>query len=330
MALAGFGYWALVAQQVSMLLVQLIGLMAVTGWWPGLPHRGADMGGFLRFGGNLVASQVLTYASRNVDSVIIGSTLGASPLGLYNRAFGLMLLPLNQLNAPANRVALPVLSRLQDNRARFAQFIDAGQTFMLNIVSAILAFSAAQAVTIIALALGPQWGGAVPIFQILAIAGFFQAASNATYWVFLSKGLTRSNLHFALVSRPIVIMIVLAGSLWGVLGVATAYAVAVAVMWPFGLWWISRASDAPARLMFANGARTLSVFMIGAAASFLATVEIPAAAHVLRLLVGALALVAAVGLAALVVPAYRRDVVGMLSARKYFLPQRHTRIPGEA
>lgn len=330
LALAGAGYWSLVGQQVAMLVIQLLLLLLVTGWFPGLPRRAADMGGFLRFGTNLVASQVLNYASRNVDSVIIGATLGANPLGLYNRAFQLMLLPLNQLNAPSTRVALPVLSRLQDNKARFAEFIDAGQTFMLNLVSAVLGFATAQALTIITVALGPQWTAAVPIFQILAIAGFFTAASNATYWVFLAKGLTKANLRYSLATRPLMILIIIAGAHWGVLGVATAYSIAAALLWPIGLWWVGRVSDAPVAMMFANGARTLFVYMLAAAVSFLATLALPVDAHLLRLVVGGAAMVAVIAGIAAVLPAYRRDVASMLSTKKYFRPNRRTALPGES
>lgn len=48
-----------------------------------------------------MATQLLGYVSRNVDNVIIGQRFGAGPLGVYSRAYQLLLLPLNQLNAPS-------------------------------------------------------------------------------------------------------------------------------------------------------------------------------------------------------------------------------------
>ena len=88
---------------------------------------------------------------------MIGRVFGAQALGYYNRAFQLMLLPLNQINAPSTRVALPTLSRLQDQPARYGEFISFGQTVLLNIVSFVLGFSIAQASDVVAVALGPQW-----------------------------------------------------------------------------------------------------------------------------------------------------------------------------
>ena len=169
----------------------------------------------------------------------------------------------------------------------------------------------------------------MPIFQILAVAGFFQAASNATYWVFLSKGLTRANLYFSLATRPMLIGLIVLGSLWGVLGVATAYSISAAILWPIGLLWIARTSDAPAGAMFRNGLRTISVYVFAGGASYLATMGMPTDAYLMRLLVGAAALVGAVALLILVVPPFRRDVRAMLTVRKHFRSG-PSKTPGEA
>ena len=318
MAVNGFGYWSLAGQQVSQIVFQIIALVIASGWFPGGIARDAPMRGFLTFGFHIFGAQLLGYASRNVDSIVIGARLGAEPLGLYNRAFQLMLLPLNQINAPSTRVALPILSRLQDQPARFAAFVSFGQIAMLNIVSLVLAFCGAQAYAIIAIALGDQWLGSVPVFQILLIAGFFQTAGYVVYWIFLAKGLTRSNLMYALATRPVMIVLILVGSIWGLYGVAWAYAISIAMMWPVGLWWMGRASGVPALPLFGNGLRTLLVFGVATAASYASTVAMPVDALVGRLAVGFLALVVTVALIALVWPRYRRDVIGMLGARQYF------------
>ena len=67
--------------------------------------------------------QLLNYGARNLDNVIIGFQLGPQQLGFYSRAYALFLLPLQQLNGPLGRVALPVLSTLRDDPARFRNYI---------------------------------------------------------------------------------------------------------------------------------------------------------------------------------------------------------------
>ncbi|WP_158251909.1 oligosaccharide flippase family protein [Cryobacterium sp. M15] len=317
MALNGFGYWALAGQQISQGILTIIILVPVTNWFPGWYHRTAPMRHLIVFGSNLAGTQLLGYASRNTDTIVIGATLGAGPLGLYNRAFQLLLLPLNQINGPSTRVALPVLARLQDDQPKYDRFILLGQTIMLHTVTIVLAFSCAQALPIISIALGSRWLGSAPIFQILAIAGFFEAAAYATYWVFLSKGATKQNLYFALTTRPLLVVFVLVGSLWGVYGVAAGYSIGVALIWPIGLWWISRVTNAPARSMFQAGARAVLGYGFATGISWTSVQWIPIDLPFARVALGGIALLAAIGFVMLIWPTFRRDVRGITQARSF-------------
>ncbi len=312
MALAGFGYWALAGQQIVLSVVTLVAVAALTGWRPGRYRRDVPIRKFVSFGADVVGAQLLGYASKNVDTMVIGVTLGATPLGLYNRAYQLLALPLSQVNAPATRVALPVLSRLQDDRERFAAYLLAGQTAMLHVVVTIFSLSAALAVPLVELVLGTKWAAAAPLFQILAVAGVFQTAGYATYWTFLAKGLTRSQLLWQLASRPLVIGAVIAGSFWGLAGIATAYAGASVATWALGLLWIGRASDAPTGRMAINVLRVIAGYLVCAAAAYAVFRLLGDAPAVLVVLAGAGAWLAAWALVVAVWPSFRADVVTML------------------
>ncbi|MBC7518020.1 MAG: oligosaccharide flippase family protein [Microbacteriaceae bacterium] len=318
MAIHGLGYWALAGQQISQGLFAIALLVPVTGWFPGRFHRRTPLAHLLKFASSLTGTQLLGYVSRNTDSVVIGATLGAGPLGLYNRAFQLLLLPLNQINAPSTRVALPVLSRLHEEKDRYDRFLLLGQTIVLHTATLVLAYCCAQATPIIRIALGEQWLASAPIFQILALAGFFEAAGYATYWVFLSKGLSTQNLYFSLATRPLLIACVLVGSLWGVYGVAAGYSLGVGLIWPIGLWWISRVCDAPAKKMFLSGVRAVLGCSMAVAASYFSTVWIPTDHPLASLMLGGVTLLAAVTILAVIWPSYRRDLTAILRSRRFF------------
>ncbi|WP_454829799.1 lipopolysaccharide biosynthesis protein [Pseudoxanthomonas wuyuanensis] len=314
-ALAGAGYWALVIQQLVQGIVILLLMVMATRWLPGLPHRGAQMGGLLNFGWALMATQLLAYASTNIGQVVIGQRLGSVALGQFNRAFALVTMPLNQINAPATSVALPTLSRLRGEPARYNAFLLRGQTVMVHFMVALFAVGCALAEPLILLVLGRQWQPAIPIFRILAIGGIFQMAAYAAYWVFLSKGLTGAQLRYAIVSRSFLIACIVTGSYWGVLGVASGYAVGTALLWPSVLWWIGRLSDAPAGRMFGNGARATLGYALCAAAAWLACELTVGHAPLLRLLAGATGAAAALALVCLLWPGFRRDVAEILGSR---------------
>lgn len=331
LALAGFGYRALVAQQLVQLLTQLVLLLAVARWLPRRWVRGEPVRSLVQFGANLVGGQMLGYVGGNIDTVVIGSTLGATPLGLYNRAYQLLVLPLHQLNAPMTRVALPVLSRLQDQPARYRQFLLTGQTAMLNVVTGLLAFAAAQAPAVVLVALGPRWSETAGLFQVLAIGGFFVTAGYACYWVYLSLGLAREQLRASLVTAPAQVVCILVGSQWGLHGVAWGWTLGALVQWPVNLWWLHRISDAPVGAILRNGVRTVLVHGWALGVSWSATHWLLAPGATWdALLVGAGAFLLALAAAALVLPAYRRDVRTVAGLPRYLRARRPEPADAEA
>lgn len=316
LALSGAGYWALVAMQVSQVSLSAAGVVISARWLPGRPRtRGHGMRQFFRYGGGVLGGQLLGYAGKNADSVILGVTLGPVSLGLYNRAFQVMTLPLNQLQAPSTRVALPVLSRLQDDQARFDKYLLTGQTLLLHLTGVVLGASAALAVPLFAIVLGDDWIEAAPLFQILAIAGFAAMANYACYWVFMATGLTGSFLRLALLTRPLMILALLAGAAGGTYGVAWMYSLTNLLLWPLTLWWLTRVSSAPVLGMLKNGVKVVALQGTAATLSLLAQLAVTDSSDAVRLAVGGAAYGIALASAVLLVPSLRLDMRALGSLR---------------
>ncbi|WP_285259038.1 lipopolysaccharide biosynthesis protein [Halopseudomonas bauzanensis] len=313
MALEGYNYWALVGQQLALSAATLVTLLLAARWLPGLPRRSAPMGDLLRYGSNLMGTQLIGYATRNLDSLIIGYRFGAESLGLYSKSYQLSMLPLNQINAPATTIALPVLSRLQQQPERYDQFLLHGQTLMLHLIVSVLAFAAALAEPLILLVLGPQWQAAVPVFRILTVAGIFQAASYASYWVFLSKGLTPLHLRFTLVSRPVLIGCILLGALWGVPGVAITVAGGMGVLWLWGLFFL-RHSGAPVGAMLRNALIIISSYALSAGLAWYSA-DRWGSSLLIQLLIGSASMVIAVMLLGLIWPPFRSSLRQVFGSR---------------
>lgn len=265
LAVNGLGYWSLVAVQLVQATTTLVALVAAARWRPGLPHRDQDMRHFWVYGWNLVGTQLIGFFTNNVDSLVIGRRFGPEPLGLYDRAYRILMVPLAQIRTPSTTVALPVLSRLASDPDRFAQFLVRGQIALGYSVVAMLAYAAGAAEPLIQIFLGDGWDSAARIFALLSIAGALQTLSFIGYWVYLSRGLTRRLFQYSLISSGVRISSILLGSSWGVMGVAWAVALAPAVLWPLSLWWLSRVTALPLRALVAGGVRIM--LMAGACAA---------------------------------------------------------------
>ncbi len=218
-ALNGGAYWALVVQQLAVAGVTFI--MAVIGsrWIPGRPRRRENMRSLLTFGLNTTGSQLINYASSNADSVVLGRFWGTEALGVYDRAYQIFRLPLQQIAAPMTRVAFPILSKIDDGPT-FDRYIQRAQLILTYVLGTFFFFAAAAATPLLQLALGPGWDGASTIFTILAIGGVFQALGYVYYWIFLSKAMTGLQLRYTAISRLLMVGLICAGGLLGPFGVA--------------------------------------------------------------------------------------------------------------
>ncbi len=312
-AALGAGYWALVAQQLVQSALLLVLVAVPARWWPGRPRRTPGLRPFLTLGLQLVGTQLVNYAGNNVDTVTIGLRFDAAALGLYNRGFQLLMTPLNQLRSPATTVALPVLARLQDDRERFDEYLRRGQLALGLPIVVSLGVVAGAAGPLVELLLGPRWSGVAPILALLAVAAACQTLAFVGLWVYLSRGLGAQLFRYTVGTSVLRLACVLAGSTWGVVGVAAGYALAACLEWPLSLWWLSRVTDFPGRTLMAGALRVLACAVPAGGAAWLATLAAGALPAPVGLLLAVVAGAAVVALAAAVSRTVRADLAGVLA-----------------
>ncbi|HSW63468.1 MAG TPA: lipopolysaccharide biosynthesis protein [Dissulfurispiraceae bacterium] len=243
LALAGWRYWALVGGSLATAISDILLTLFFCPWIPGRMQKGTGVRSMLKFGGHLTGFNFLNYFARNADNVLIGRFLGADALGLYAKAYGLLMLPITQITGPIAAVATPALSRLQNDPERYCRYYYQAINVIAFITMPMVALMAALSSEIIEIILGKQWMGAAPIFKVLAFAALFQPVVNPVGWVFVSLGQTGRQLRWALVAAPLVVLSFLLGLPWGIFGVAVSYAVCSLTVLTFpGLWWAFRRS----------------------------------------------------------------------------------------
>jgi PST family polysaccharide transporter len=220
LALSGFSYWALVGQAIVHALAELVLCSLLSGWRPGRWQMSRDVGEMLRFGGTLTAASMVNYLSRNFDNLVVGRFAGAAQLGIYSKAYALLLMPVQQINGPIAAVAIPALARLQDRPAEYRRYY-------LKVIEIIAYISMPLAVLLGVLAeetvfvlLGPQWNEAAAIFQVLALFVVVQNVSVTTGWVMQSLGNVQRLLKWQAAHAGVYVIACLVGVQWGAMGVA--------------------------------------------------------------------------------------------------------------
>lgn len=305
-ALRGGGYWALIASTLTLNFTQMVLSWLMVHWRPGLPHRDASIRSLLAFGGNVAGSYVITNVNRNVDNLLVGCYWGASPLGLYSRAYNLLMLPVRQLSAPAASVAIPTFSRIQDNPERFARYYLRLANLIIWISAPIFGFLFVSARPVILLTLGNQWWEAAPVFQILAIGALGQLLFESTIWLLVSRGQSARLIKLLLVISPIIIGSFVIGLPFGIKGVALCGSLALLIILPWMLKFAFRGTTLTLRRLGQAILYPISLCLAAILSTELALHVIAPERIPSQLFVIALGFVAAYSLAALI-PAVREE-----------------------
>lgn len=255
----GLGYWALVLQQLSAGILALLSLVVLSGWLPGAYDRSAPMGKLVRFGASVLGSQVLTYVSVNADSVLIGSAYGARDLGYYNRGMQLVRTPLNQLRAPIGTVALPVLSRLQDDPRRFMEFVSNAQLAVAYPLLTGIGWFIACGEPAVRVALGSTWADATPVIQLIAAGEGLSTLMFLASWMYLSQGLGKALVRFSAFTLVLRLGLLLVALPMGMLAVAAVGVVGPVIVLPIALWQVGRSTGLETYVLLRQAALILSV-----------------------------------------------------------------------
>ena len=236
-ALAGYGYWALVAMTITSPLVTSIGFWISSGWIPGRPRRHVEIRSLMQFGGTITLNGLVAYVAYNLEKVMLGRYWGADAIGLYGRAYQLSNIPTDNLNGAVGEVAFSALSRLQDDPPRLKSYFLKGYSLVVAMTIPITLGCAIFANDIILAFLGPKWTGASEIFRLLSPTMLIFAIVNPLGWLLYSIGMVNRSLKMALVFAPTIILGCFLGLPYGPKGVAFAYS-SVMALWvvPFITW----------------------------------------------------------------------------------------------
>jgi O-antigen/teichoic acid export membrane protein len=239
----GAGYWALVYLSLGMGLTTLPAVWLACRWRPGLP-RWENMAGLLRFGGHLTVVEILMYLGSNIDNMLIGRFYGPGPLGQYSRAYSLLLLPLQLIAAPLASVAMPALSRLRHEPARFRKALLSMQQMIALIMIPLAASMIGTADWLIRIVLGPQWEDAAQLFAILGLAALTESLGNAGYCLLTVQGRSGRLLQWAMLATIVTVLAIVAGLPWGPRGVAIGYAItSLLIRTPLMFWFAGTVSS---------------------------------------------------------------------------------------
>ncbi len=221
MSLLGFGVWSLAWQ--SLMGITLFTLFAwyFSAWKPSLSFDFSALKDLIPFSANLLGFNIFSYWARNLDSFLVGKFFGARELGIYGRAYNIMLLPLYQISWVVGQAMLPSLSKIQNDKEAVKQIYLKAINVIALVTFPMMSGLFVVADSFILTLLGRQWTDVIPVLRILCFLGIVQSITTTIGWIYTSQGRTDIQLRWGLISGSLII-----GSI--AVGIAIGSIVAVA------------------------------------------------------------------------------------------------------
>lgn len=229
LAVFGFGVWSLVFAYMGQLLVKSILSIFYQPYKIRFSYSHQSFKELFYFSGGYALAKLSAEISSQGDNLIIGRFLGPGALGLYSRAYQLMVMPANVIGKVFETVLFPAMSKIQDNPMKLTYVYSEGIRITTTLMLPASVFLFMNAERIILLLFGDQWIDLTRPFQFLAIALLFRSSYKISDSLAKAKGAVY---HRAVRKWLYAILIVLGsyiGQFQGLVGVAIGVSVAILV-----------------------------------------------------------------------------------------------------
>lgn len=237
LAARGWGYWALVAGQIVLSVVTVIGAWWMCRWVPSLPKRVEETGSVVRFALNVYSHYAFYYATRNTDNLLVGWRFNAQALGFYKKAYDLFVLPGSQLIGPISGVVVTTLSRLKQDQREYQRYFLSGLSVLAFWGMGIGIDITLVGKDVIRFLLGPGWEEAGRIFSLFGPGIGVMLLYSTHGWIHLSSGRPERWFRWGVVESICTIGLFVVVLPWGPAAVALAWTASYFILLLPAFWY---------------------------------------------------------------------------------------------
>ena len=236
LAYAGFGVWAIVAQQLSNTAIDTLTLWITVKWRPKKMFSWNRLKGLLSFGWKLLVSSLLDTVYNNLRNLIIGKFYSSADLAYYNQGDKFPKLIVTNINNSIDSVLLPTLSSAQDDRERVKNMTRRAIKTSTYIMAPLMMGLAFCATPIVRLILTEKWLPCVPYLQIFCITYMFWPIHTANLNAINAMGRSDYFLKLEIAKKAIGMILLLSTMHFGVMVMAYSLLVSTVTSMIINSW----------------------------------------------------------------------------------------------
>lgn len=203
MAYSGYGIWALVGQQLSMAITNIIVLYLVTRKLPGLMFSYERLKGLFNYGAKILGASLLVSLFLDLRSLIIGKLYSAKDLAFFDRGRQFPNLIVVNVNSSVGAVLFPKMSEQQDDNQKIKETCRMSIRFSSFVMMPLMMGLAACGEPLIRLLLTNKWIDCVPFLQLFCIIYMFYPMHTANMQAIKALGHSGTFLKLEVLKKAI-------------------------------------------------------------------------------------------------------------------------------
>ncbi len=213
MAYAGFGVWALIAQNLISAVVDTLILWCTVKWKPVAVFSLKKLKALFDFGWKILVQRLLTTIYANIRTLIIGKVYSSEELAYYHKGDTFPNIIMINIDSSIDSVILPTMVTAQDDRKNLKNIALRSIKISTYIMFPIMMGLAVCATPIVSVVLTDKWLPCVLYMRILCFVYALYPFNNANLNVLLSIGKSGLTLKLSVITK-VIEMIVMFSTIW--------------------------------------------------------------------------------------------------------------------
>lgn len=227
LAALGFGVWALVWASLSQSLMTSLLYLKASPHSFALQLNRRALSDLLSFGTGVTLGQIFNRLANTSDNLIVGATLGARAVGLYGRAYQLMVLPSQYFGQVLDSVLYTAMAKVQDRPKTLGAVYRRGVVAIALVVMPLSAFLFVLAPEFVNVLIGEQWGDVVVPFKIFAVTMLFRTSYKMGDSLCRSAGIVFQRAFRQFLFSVMIVAGAFFGHYYGIVGVTVGVSIAI-------------------------------------------------------------------------------------------------------
>jgi O-antigen/teichoic acid export membrane protein len=248
-ALAGAGAWSLVIQQYVVWTVKLCWVLPMSGFRPIAVCKPSLARPHLHFGLYSVADGLADFASKSLQTMLIGALVSIAAAGRYFMAYRIANIPAMVLAWPLHLSIFASVAQWGDDRIGARPLALRGLRCVVTATAPLFCGLALVADLTVEILLGGAWSATGPILALLAPAGFFMCVSDFIAMILLGLGRAQDQLALTVLNACFLAAGAALGAGGGATGVAAGFSAGAALALPVYLFVLGKQLSMPMRVI---------------------------------------------------------------------------------